>query len=268
MSRQSSAHSIRRPSSHCSESDDDLEETPDTPISGHSRISGGQQVSSNQGTSGDPLVSDSAPTFGYPPMPHDSRMSSNPQMHNNQQLPDDSPMPDFGLRHGYPPTDSYPPTHSYYPARGYPPIHPLTFHLPLIPSYPLPYGHPYMEPNHHPSPKSQAYGSASSPRASTPGMAGRRPRPNAELSSPPIPQSPPLKYQAIDARHSPPAQTPTNNPAQPDFSPAGNTHREESKDIQSPRTEMAATEDQKKEIIIAVMGVTGNTHEYTKFAVH
>ena len=38
--------------------------------------------------------------------------------------------------------------------------------------------------------------------------------------------------------------------------------------MQSLPTEMPATEDAEQEIIIAVMGVTGNTHKYLRPAVH
>lgn len=214
--------------------------------------------------------------------------SDNPQMHNHQQMPNDPPTPEFGPRHGYPATHGYPPTHSYCPAHCYPPTdgYPHASHLPPMPGYPLPHGYPYMEPDRHPSTEHQTYGSASLPRPSAPGMAGREPRPNAELSNLPIPQGPPPKYQGIDICHSIPAQIPTNKPVQPHFPPTENAdHGKTDKDTQSsnmktpatpptsniippscslptrppPLSMMSSAANPEREIIIAVMGPTGDT---------
>ena len=112
-------------------------------------------------------------------------------------------------------------------------------------------------------------------------------QPNTELSNPPISESPPPNYQSIDTRHITPAQTQAYSPTPLRIPLASNTN------IQSPNEGMLVTPpmshptpaayppggpplpstvvpptgDSGKEIIIAVMGVTGNTHEYSKPAV-
>jgi len=216
-------------------------------------------------------MSDSPGTSSSPAMLAIPLISDSQQMHNHQQIPNDPPIPDLGPRHGYPPAHVHPSTHGYCPAHCHPPSpgYPRTFHHPSMPGYPQSHSYPYMAPDHHLFAMHEEYDLAPPlPFPSAPGMAGRVPQSNAELSNLPIPQGPPPKYQGTSAPHSTLAQTPTNNPPQSHFPPTGNVdHKKTNKDIQSPNIEPSA-DDPEREIIIAVMGLTGNSQRRPRVAVY
>ena len=200
-----------------------------------------------------------------PPMSAGSLLSDNPQMRNHQQMPNYSPMPECRQRNNYAPTDSYYPTHDY-STHNNPPAHGLPD-------------------EHHQSIYSRAYCSASPyPNVGTAenGPDLNAPQPNTELSNPPITQYPPPNSRGIDTRRITSAQTQTNCPAGPHVSLASNTdYGEPDKDVQSPLmphavppqypsgglpllpTAVPVMHNPEREIIIAVMGVTGNTHKYS-----
>jgi len=268
-------HKIGSQSSHDPVSDGKLEISPQRP---GTRPPSHPQISDHQPTP------DNLGALGSPPMSASSILSDNPQMRNHQQMPNYSRMPECQQRNNYAPTDSCYPVHDYSthnnpPAQGYLPAH----------------GHLY---GHHQSIYSGAYSSASpypSGHMADNGLDLNPPQPNTELRNPPITQYPPPNYQGIDTHHISSAQTQTNCPAGPDISLAGNTdHGEPDKEIHSPNTRLPTTPlmshaippqyqsaglpllpiavpvtlNPEREIIIAVMGVTGNTHKYSWSAVH
>ena len=255
-------HNLGSQSSHRLASDGNLETSPQRP---------GTQFPSHPQISDHQLTLDNLGALSSPPISAGSLSSDNPQMHNHQQMPNYSPRLECRQRNNYAPTGSYYPTHDY-----------STHNNPPVQCYPPAHGLPY---EHHPPIYSGAYCSAS-PYPSV-GMAEKgpdlnAPQPNTELRNPPIAQYPPLNYRGIDTHLISSAQTQTNCPAGPPISLTSNTdYGEPDKDIQSPLmphailpqypsaglsllpTGVPVTDNPEREIIIAVMGVTGNTHKYS-----
>ena len=258
-------HNLGSQSSHRPASDSNLEISPKRPGTrhpSHPQISDHRPTPDNLGALGSPLMSAG------------SLSSDNPQMRNHQQIPNYSPRSECRQRNNYTPAYSYYPVHNNPPAQGYLPAQGRLYehHQPIHPG---------------------AYSSAS-PYLRV-GMADNGldlnpPQPNAELNNPPIIQYPSPSYRGIDTCHISSAQTQTNRPVGPDISLAGNTaHGELDKDMHSPNTRLPTTpliphaippqyrsarlpllptavpvmHNPEREIIIAVMGVTGNTHKYS-----